>query len=58
MKKTHRLTFQMPNDLLDKLKRIAEYEQIPLNEKIEQIISKKIENFEREHGKIPDVPDD
>lgn len=47
-----RYTLRVPQILLDKLGYIAEYEGRTKNKEIEQLIKKKIAEFEEEHGKI------
>jgi hypothetical protein len=39
-------------ELLDKLHYVAEYEGRTVNKELEQLIKKRIEVFEQEHGKI------
>ena len=45
-----RYTLRIPQVLLDKLGYIAEYEGRTKNKEIEQIIKKRIAEFEAEHG--------
>lgn len=45
-------TLRITRDLLDKLGYVAEYEGRTKNKEIEQLIKKRIANFEKEHGKI------
>ena len=47
-----RYTLRIPQVLLDKLGYIAEYEGRTKNKEIEQIIKKRIAEFEAEHGTI------
>ena len=49
-----RFTLRVPQMLLEKLGYIAEYEGRTKNKELEQMIKKRIAEFEREHGKIPD----
>ena len=49
-----RFTLRVPQELLDKLGYIAEYEGRTKNKELEQMIKKRIAAFEKEHGKIPD----
>lgn len=48
-----RYTLRVPQVLLDKLAYIAEYEGRTKNKEIEQLIKKRIAEFESEHGDIP-----
>ena len=43
---------RVEQELLDKLGYIAEYEGRTKNKEIEQIIKRRIAQFEREHGEI------
>ena len=54
-----RYTLRVSPDLLDKLGVIAEYEGRTKNREIEQLIKKRIAEFEAEHGAIesPISPD-
>ncbi|MGN1111707.1 MAG: Arc family DNA-binding protein [Acutalibacteraceae bacterium] len=45
-------SIRIDNELLDKLYVIAEYEGRSKNREIEQLIKKRIADFEGEHGKI------
>ncbi len=45
-------TLRIAQVLLDKIGYIAEYEGRSKNREIEQLIKKRIEDFEKEHGKI------
>ena len=47
-----RYTLRVEQELLDKLGYIAEYEGRTKNKEIEQIIKRRIAQFEREHGEI------
>ena len=47
-----RYTLRVEQKLLDKLGYIAEYEGRTKNKEIEQIIKRRIAQFEREHGEI------
>ena len=47
-----RYTLRIPQVLLDKLAFIAEYEGRTKNKEIEQLIKKRIADFEAEHGPI------
>lgn len=47
-----RYTLRVDQDLLDKLGYIAEYEGRTKNRELEQILKRRIEQFEKEHGKI------
>ena len=48
-----RFTLRVPQVLLDKLGYIAEYEGRTKNRELEQMIKKRIRDFEAEHGPIP-----
>lgn len=48
-----RYTLRIPQVLLDKLAYIADYEGRTKNKEIEQLIKKRIAEFEKEHGTIP-----
>ena len=50
-----RYTLRVSQDLLDKLGVIAEYEGRTKNREIEQLIKRRIAEFEAEHGAI-EVP--
>ena len=50
-----RYTLRIPQDLLDKLGYIAEYEGRTKNREIEQLIKKRIAEFEADHGKIKET---
>ena len=47
-----RYTLRVELELLDKLGYVAEYEGRTKNKEIEQLIKKRIAEFEKEHGKI------
>ncbi len=47
-----RYTLRVPQILLDKLGYIAEYEGLTKNKEIEQLLKRRITDFEKEHGKI------
>ena len=47
-----RYTLRVSQILLDKLAYIAEYEGRTKNKEIEQLIKRRIADFEKEHGKI------
>ena len=47
-----RFTLRVEKELLEKLGYIAEYEGRTKNKELEQMIKKRIRNFEDEHGKI------
>ena len=47
-----RYTLRVPQELLDKLAYIAEFEGRTKNREIEQLIKKRIAEFEEIHGKI------
>ena len=47
-----RYTLRIPQELLDKLGYIAQYEGRTKNKELEQIIKKRVEEFETIHGKI------
>lgn len=48
-----RYTLRIPQELLDKLAYIAAYEGRTKNKEIEQLIKKRISEFEDIHGSIP-----
>ena len=48
-----RYTLRIPQELLDKLGYIADYEGRTKNKEIEQLIKKRIAEFEAVHGDIP-----
>ena len=47
-----RYTLRIPRILLDKIAFIAEYEGRTKNKEIEQLIKRRISEFEEAHGKI------
>ncbi len=47
-----RFTLRIPKTLLDKIGYIAEYEGRTKNKEIEQLVKKRISDFEKEHGII------
>lgn len=47
-----RYTLRVSRDLLDKLGYIAEFEGRTKNKELQQLIKKRIEEFENEHGEI------
>lgn len=47
-----RYTLRVSQELLDKLAYIAEYEGRTKNKELEQLIKKRIADFEAEHGPI------
>lgn len=47
-----RYTLRIPQELLDKIGFIADYEGRTKNKEIEQLIKKRIAEFEAEHGSI------
>ena len=47
-----RFTLRVPQILLDKLEFIAEYEGRTKNKELEQMIKKRISQFEKIHGEI------
>lgn len=47
-----RYTLRVPQILLDKLGYVAEYEGRTKNREIEQLIKRRIAEFEKEHGVI------
>ena len=48
-----RYTLRIPQEFLDKLGYIADYEGRTKNKEIEQLIKKRIAEFEAVHGDIP-----
>ena len=48
-----RYTMRVPQELLDKLGYIAAYEGRTKNKELEQLIKKRIAEFESQHGIIP-----
>ena len=51
-KEMARFTLRVEKRLLDKLASVAEYEGRTKNKEIEQLIKRRIADFEAEHGKI------
>ena len=49
-----RFTLRVPQELLDKLGYIAEYEGRTKNRELEHMIKKRIREFEAAHGPIPE----
>lgn len=49
-----RYTLRVPQELLDKLAYIASYEGRTKNKELEQLIKKRIAEFEALHGTIPE----
>ena len=49
-----RFTLRVPPRLLAQLGYIAEFEGRTKNKELEQMIKKRVSEFEREHGEIPD----
>ena len=49
-----RYTLRVPQELLNKLAYIAEYEGRTKNKELEQLIKKRIAEFETTHGPIPE----
>ena len=48
-----RFTLRVDAELLEKLAYVAEYEGRTKNRELEQLIKRRIREFEAEHGKIP-----
>ena len=48
-----RYTLRVPQALLDKIGYIAEYEGRTKNREIEQLLKRRVAEFEQEHGEIP-----
>lgn len=48
-----RYTLRVPQELLDKLAYIANYEGRTKNKELEQLIKRHIDEFEAKHGMIP-----
>ena len=53
-----RYTLRVPQELLDKLAYIASYEGRTKNKEIEQLIKKRISEFEETHGPITTTPEE
>ena len=47
-----RYTLRIERELLDKLGYVAEYEGRTKNRELEQMIKKRVRDFEAEHGRI------
>lgn len=47
---------RLDNNLMDKLRKLAEQEDRPLSKQIERIVREYIQTYEQEHGEIN--PDD
>lgn len=47
-----RYTLRMDRHLFQKFRYVAEYEGRSANREIEQMLKKRVEEFEKEHGKI------
>ena len=56
-KELPRYTLRIPQELLDKLGYIAEYEGRTKNREIEQLIKKRVAEFEAAHGVIETIED-
>lgn len=56
MKDTRSLSLRIPSDLLDKLGCITALEQKTKADKLRELIKAKVEEFEKQHGKIPADP--
>ncbi len=50
-----RYTLRISQELLNKIGYIADYEGRTKNKEIEQLIKKRIQEFEAIHGKIPTI---
>jgi hypothetical protein len=50
-----RFTLRIDPELLEKLGYVAEYEGRTKNRELEQLIKKRIREFEAEHGEIPET---
>ena len=50
-----RYTLRVPRILLDKLEYIADYEGRTKNKELEQLIKRRIAEFEQIHGEIPEA---
>ena len=53
-----RYTLRIPQILLDKLEYIADFDGRTKNKEIEQLIKKRIAEFEKIHGPISEFEDD
>jgi hypothetical protein len=49
-----RYTMRINKELLGKIHYVADYEGRTLNRELEQLVKKRIETFEQEHGIIKD----
>ena len=43
---------RLDNNLMDKLRKLAEQEDRPLSKQIERIVREYIQSYEKEHGEI------
>lgn len=48
-----RYTLRMDRHLFQKFRYVAEYDGRSANREIEQMLKKRVEEFEKEHGEIP-----
>lgn len=53
-----RYTLRMDRHLFQKFRYVAEYEGRSANREIEQMLKKRVEEFEKEHGKISLSPEE
>ena len=53
-----RYTLRVPRVLLDKLEYIADYEGRTKNKELEQLIKRRIAEFEQIHGVIPEIEEE
>lgn len=53
-----RYTLRMDRHLFQKFRYVAEYEGRSANREIEQMLKKRVEEFEKEHGKISLIPEE
>lgn len=53
-----RYTLRISQNLLNKLDYIAEYEGRSKNKELEQLVKRRIAEFEKEHGTIPTKPEE
>ena len=51
-----RYTLRISQNLLNKLDYIAEYEGRSKNKELEQLVKRRVAEFEKEHGTIPTKP--
>ena len=49
-----RYTLRVPQEMLDKLEYIARFEARTKNKELEHMIRLRIQEFEKEHGPIPE----